>query len=71
MGREIREEPVESGDGGWAVQAAAKKLARAGGGRQAGVRQLQEARSLKAGGRAVSGTRSAGGQDEEGVVCGL
>ena len=36
MGREIREEPAESGDGGWAVQAAAEKLARAGGaGRQA------------------------------------
>ena len=36
MGREIREELAESGDGGWAVQAAAEKLARAGGsGRQA------------------------------------
>ena len=31
MGRKIREEPAESGDGGWAVQAVAEKLARAGG----------------------------------------
>ena len=31
MGREIWEEPAESGNGGWALQAAAEKLARAGG----------------------------------------
>ena len=36
MGQEIQEDPAEHGDGGWAVQAAAEKLSRAGGvGRQA------------------------------------